>query len=407
MRVRNGESKCHLFAEIDKTVTSLLRVRSAKWSAAEAGVKCLKYSPRRELVKRILREILLVFAAMLIALLVAWILFSVGFLHRTIGMELSLSELMAIATSFTAIGTALWKVPKWQVAWLSREGITPDKIVELEGAARDNLTKILGGAFFLGTLFFTWQNLQIERLKEANSEKGQITERFSHAVDQLGSKDRNVRVGGIYALEQVANASPELYQWTVTEILAAFVRQQGPWRSKPITPFVACEKLRPRGTPANQPEVDIQTALEVIGRRQLEYAPPLNGQSRAVDLRHADLRGVNLSTANLEYAALTDSNLEAASITSADLMHATLRGANLVCAYMPASHFQDADLKDANIEGAAFTDPDNSKYDADGLTCNQIQSAHSNLSTLLPAYLKGGNCSKSTPETPAPPTPRP
>jgi hypothetical protein len=315
-------------------------------------------------------------------------------------MGLSLGALTGIATSLTIVGLGLWKVPKWQLAGLVQKGVTPDKIAELEDSARDTLAKIFGGAFFLGTLFFTWQNLQMERLKE-------VTERFSHAVDQLGSRDRNVRVGGIYALGQVADASPQDYQWTVTEILAAFVRQQVPWKSELQTELTPCEKLRPRGTPAKQPDIDIQVALEVIGKRQLEYTAPLYGQQTAVDLRHTDLRGANLSQANLEYAALTDSNLEAASITSANLKHATLRGVNLVCAYMPGADFEGADLTEAHIGGAEFTEPENSKSDAVNVTCNQIQSAHSDRSTVLPSYLKAGNCLQSTLQGPAPHTLRP
>jgi hypothetical protein len=353
-------------------------------------------------VKRTLWAIVGILIAILTAVLVAWVIFSVSFLRRSIGLGLSLIELMGVTTSLTIAGAALWQVPRWQVAGLVPKGVTPDKLAELEDSARGTLAKILGGAFFLGTLFFTWQNLQIERLKEAASEKGQITERFSHAVDQLGSRDHNVRVGGIYALEQIADASPQDYQWTVTEILAAFVRQQAPLKSERQTALLRCDKLRPRGTPVKQPEVDIQAALDVIGRRHLEYVPPLNGQPRAVDLRHTDLRGANLSAGNFEYAALTDSNLEAASIGSANLKHAILRGVNLVCAYMPGSDFLGADLKDAHIEGATFTESENS-IDAVGVTCSQIRSAHSDSSTVVPSYLKEENCLLSAPKTFTPP----
>ena len=40
------------------------------------------------------------------------------------------------------------------------------------------------------------------------SQEGQITERFTKAIDQLGNKDSlAVRVGGIYALERIARDS--------------------------------------------------------------------------------------------------------------------------------------------------------------------------------------------------------
>ena len=47
----------------------------------------------------------------------------------------------------------------------------------------------------------TWRQLQISR-------EGQITERFSRAVDQLGSDKQDVRLGGIYTLERIAADSP-------------------------------------------------------------------------------------------------------------------------------------------------------------------------------------------------------
>lgn len=36
------------------------------------------------------------------------------------------------------------------------------------------------------------------------SREGQITERFTKAVDQLGNPNIDVRIGGLYALERIA-----------------------------------------------------------------------------------------------------------------------------------------------------------------------------------------------------------
>jgi hypothetical protein len=49
--------------------------------------------------------------------------------------------------------------------------------------------------------FFTWRQLQISR-------EGQVTDRFTRAVDQLGHPEVDVRLGGIYALERIAKDSP-------------------------------------------------------------------------------------------------------------------------------------------------------------------------------------------------------
>lgn len=62
---------------------------------------------------------------------------------------------------------------------------------------------------------------------EAAQDK-QITERFTKAVEQLGSDNISIRLGGIYALERIANDS-EKDHWTIMEVLTAFVREKAPF----------------------------------------------------------------------------------------------------------------------------------------------------------------------------------
>jgi hypothetical protein len=63
----------------------------------------------------------------------------------------------------------------------------------------------------------TGRQLQLNR-------QGQITERFTRAVDQLGSPHVDVRLGGIYALERIArDSTPD--RPTIAEILCAYVRE--------------------------------------------------------------------------------------------------------------------------------------------------------------------------------------
>jgi hypothetical protein len=60
--------------------------------------------------------------------------------------------------------------------------------------------------------------------------QGQITERFTRAIDQLGSEKLEIRLGGIYALERIDKESPErAYHSTVMEVLTAYVRENAPW----------------------------------------------------------------------------------------------------------------------------------------------------------------------------------
>src|SRR5215216_754043 len=88
------------------------------------------------------------------------------------------------------------------------------------------LAQILGGAALLSGLYFTWRTLQVNR-------EGQITERFTRAIDQLGKvedgkKLYEIRIGGIYALERIARESEEGY-WPIMEVLTAYVRHNSHW----------------------------------------------------------------------------------------------------------------------------------------------------------------------------------
>jgi hypothetical protein len=121
----------------------------------------------------------------------------------------------------------LWKVPQWQVARIAGE---KDRLAT-ESGFRQTLVQLVGGAALLGGLYFTAQTLRTsqdtlktnqETLK--TTQQGQITERFTKAIEQLGDKERlMVRLGGIYALEQVAKDS-ESHHWPVMEVLTSFAR---------------------------------------------------------------------------------------------------------------------------------------------------------------------------------------
>jgi hypothetical protein len=94
-------------------------------------------------------------------------------------------------------------------------------------------------------IFFTWRGQRITQeslrdTRENNEEnlrlarEGQITERFTRAIDQLGATDEannkklEIRLGGIYALERIAGDSlamedsPGRDYSTVMEVLTAY-----------------------------------------------------------------------------------------------------------------------------------------------------------------------------------------
>ena len=175
------------------------------------------------------------------------------------------------------------------------------------------------------------------------AEQGHITERFTRAIDQLGSEELEVRLGAIYALERIAQDSPRDH-WPIMETLTAYVRTRA---SRP--PGLDPIELKPVTT-------DIQAVLTVLGRRRVEHEP---GHQR-LDLTLSDLGGATLARGNLNRAKLTLANLVHANLESADLESAAFRGANL----------KGADLEGANLKGANLKG-------AQGVTCHQlIQALH-------------------------------
>jgi sarcosine oxidase gamma subunit len=222
------------------------------------------------------------------------------------------------------------------------------------------------------------------RNAEAANQK-QITERFSKAIEQLASDKPEVILGGIYTLERIArDSAPD--QWTIMEVLTAFVRQNAP-----------VIKENESQSPEDQKKflelrISIQACLTVIGERkhpdlENKYIDltevnisgfnlvgfKLKGFNLAgADLAGADLTGANLTEADLYKANLTGANLYKANLTEADLTGADLTGAYLFSANLTGAYRLELDwitkvlLTEADLEGAILTGatmPDGSIHD--------------------------------------------
>ncbi|MBD2744041.1 pentapeptide repeat-containing protein [Coleofasciculus sp. FACHB-1120] len=180
---------------------------------------------------------------------------------------------------------------------------------------------------------------------EAAQDK-QITERFTKAIELLGSANISIRLGGIYALERIAKDSKKDH-WTIMEVLTAFVRENAPLKEEEIQQ----EKLPKIPT-------DIQAALTVIGQRDVDKDPEYQGLNLqytnldGADLRDANLQGANLRDANLQGAYLSEANLQEADLSQANLQGPDLSQANLQEADLSQANLQEANLIDANLQGA-------------------------------------------------------
>ena len=281
------------------------------------------------------------------------------------------------------------------------------------------LGTIVGGSALLFGLYFTARTLQVNQRTLQVSQEGQITERFTRAIDQLGATDDKgnprveVRLGGIYALERIARDSHKDYS-QIIDILTAYIRKNSAWPPEAAASNDDIEQPHEIFLAA-----DIQAILTVIGRRAHYFVPTREVQFadlrsvfahrdvqyinlfgtdlRGGDLSDAHLEGAILYEAHLERANLFGTHLEGATLYGAHLESARLRGAYLKEAWLRYAHLEGADLSGAHLERAALDEAqlEGAHLDeadlsgVDGLTQKQIEQAHGDKKyTLLPDHLK-------------------
>ena len=175
--------------------------------------------------------------------------------------------------------------------------------VKAKNDARATLLQGVGGALLVIGAIATWRQIHITR-------QGHITDRFTKAIDHLGSQNTDVRLGGIYALERLAKDS-EVDRATINDVLSAYVREHSPW------PFVDREPesnsdshadTRPDLQNSGLPDLliraaDVQAAVTVLSRKSMRQ------DQASLDLSEVDLRAARLFEAYLPHAVLYGSNL--------------------------------------------------------------------------------------------------
>jgi hypothetical protein len=241
-------------------------------------------------------------------------------------------------------------------------GRLKDERLKLQHDVRIGLLQAVAGVAVIAAVAATWQQLDTDRrqlrqqLEVAGQE--QASERFARALDQLGSEQLDVRLGGIYGLERIAargagaaTAAAGAYQppgtssddppgpgwWAgqdrvqVFEILSAYVRTTS--HRPPVGPAASSDLQ------VSQP--DVHAAAVALARRTvLAGDPPL------------DLTGSLLAGARLGWARLAGADLRGADLRGTSLQHATLAGAHLEQSLLCGTQFQGADLSGAHLAGA-------------------------------------------------------
>ena len=203
-----------------------------------------------------------------------------------------------------------------------------------------NLGLVIGG--IIAILLAVWRSIVAERQTETSQQR-LLNDRYQKGAEMLGSSVPSVRLGGIYALQQLAEEEPRQYHIKIMKLFCAFVSH-----AAEVSNFQSLDSE----TNPTVPSTDVQAVMDAIGTRgesglKLEKLEKYRLDLRRVKLRRASLGSANLSDARLGWAclkkaALREANLSNAILNQADLTGATLGGAKLIGASLRRAILQSA-----------------------------------------------------------------
>lgn len=252
------------------------------------------------------------------------------------------------------------------------------------------IAQILGSLALLVGLIFAWGNLNVAK-------EGQITERFTRAVDQLGNPAQEIRLGGIHALGRISKESKKDYS-TIMMLLADYVRinsnvynhsENNHPKYGSLSMDILANEISTSGILDGVVSTDIQIALKIIGERKSFFD---NKKDKSLNLKETFLRGAELSDLHLEGTILSWSNLERAILIRTHLDNAYLKGTNLRFAYLHA-----AELKGANLEKVDLSRADLTFAHLEGANLKKVilKDAVLDAANLEKANLSGANLEKA------------
>ena len=281
---------------------------------------------------------------------------------------------MALAGALLVLGLVL--------SWLFWKDLHGDD--ESLSATVRNLGLVLGGV--IAVVLAVWRSKVAERQAET-AQEGLRNERYQTGAKMLGNTVLSVRLGGIYALQRLAEEHAADYHVQIMRLFCGFVRN-----------------LEPSGAGKDEPiREDAQAIMEAIAacherNRDVERKAGFRLDLRGAQLLRAFLSDLNLSNANFNGAHLSNANLMGANLYHAMLLMANLTGANLVGANLSkawlaggdlsGARLHSANLSDARLSGANFSRANLSEAT---LVCAELFEADFSNAILFRAKLPGAD----------------
>jgi uncharacterized protein YjbI with pentapeptide repeats len=193
------------------------------------------------------------------------------------------------------------------------------------------------------------------------TEQGQVTDRYTRAVEQLGHEKAPVRLGALYSLEHLAQDNPK-YRQTVVDVVCAYLRM--PY-TLPAQTELDAEQVEEMAPPANgrdrapypaserdpaREELQVRQTAQRLLANHLRRPPETSGQEAQLlppSPQQAFWPGISL---DLTGATLVDFNFAQVSVIQGQFAEATFHGD---ARFGKATFQGDARFDEATFQGDA------------------------------------------------------
>ena len=251
-----------------------------------------------------------------------------------------------------------------------------------------NVALVIGG--IAAILLAVWRSRVSERqavIAQRQAETAQrqaeiaqhslLSERYQRGTEMLGRDIISVRLGGIYALQQLAEDYPEQYHIRVMRLFCAFVCL--PTKDQSLEPGQTA--VDPGTLLVIRP--DVEAVMQMIGSRDKPRIALERKADFRLDLRGADLPTAQFLGADLSNAMFHNSNLSGTNFANTDLTDSFLPYSDLSRAHFLNVTFTRTRLWSANLSGAMLQDADLSRADFSNVNLSCANLLRANLSGAI------------------------
>ncbi|MFI9176135.1 pentapeptide repeat-containing protein [Streptomyces lincolnensis] len=227
------------------------------------------------------------------------------------------------------------------ISWLGEhigvdlKNLEPDAKAAAQGQLRLAAIQLAVAVGALMAIFYTARTYRLTR-------RGQVTDRFTKALERLSSEKEYVRIGGILALGQILHDARDQSEDAQTVLQNYLVNH---------TPEAPAEWPDAGATTTSLP-AEVQTAVDALGTatRHADFRLRLSNRT----LTRLDLRGIQLVSADLSRSDFRRADLEGANLWGTNLFHADLRRCDLRNALFVNANLRGARLQQSRISHTSF-----------------------------------------------------